>query len=69
MLPLRPAGRHRLHGGHDTLRIDTVMPIEIRDRTGLAEMLDAERTRTVAMDRPQPGERCGMPVQHRHDGA
>jgi hypothetical protein len=31
-----------LHRCHDTLRIDAIIPIEIRDGAGLTKMLDAQ---------------------------
>ena len=38
----RPAGRHGLRRGDDAIRIDAIVPIEIGNAAGLAEMLDTE---------------------------
>ena len=40
------------------------MAVEIGKRAGLAEMLDAERARAVAVDRAKPGESCRMAVEN-----
>src|SRR5579883_845602 len=68
-MPYRPPRRQRLGGGRDGIGIDPVVPIEIRDRTRLAEMLDAERTHAVAVHGAEPGERRGMAVENGDDAA
>ena len=45
------------------------MAIELRDRPGLAEMLDAERAHAVAAHGAEPGERRRMAVEHGDDAA
>src|SRR5512146_1540704 len=62
-MPDRPSRRDRLRGGDDRRRVDAVVPIEIRQRSGLAEMLDAERAGAVAVNRAEPGERRRMAVE------
>ena len=47
-------GRDRLGGGDDGVGVDAVVAVEILDRAGLAEMLDAERPHAVAMDGAKP---------------
>ena len=47
-MPDRPAGRDHLGGGDDALGVDAVMAVEVGDRAGLAEMLDAERAGAMA---------------------
>src|SRR5690242_14129673 len=42
-MPDRPARRDGLCGGHNRIRIDTIVLVEVGNRTGLAEMLDTER--------------------------
>ena len=53
----------------NALRIDAVVAVEIGDGAGLAEMLDAERARAMAVDRAQPGKRGRMAVDDRDDAA
>src|SRR4051794_33338375 len=45
------------------------MAIEVGNRSGLAEMFDAERAGAVTMDRAEPAERRGMRIAHRDDAA
>src|SRR5690606_38376688 len=65
----RSAGRERLGGADDALRVDAVMAIELGDRAGLAEMLDAERTGAVAVYRAKPAKCCRVPVDDGDDAA
>src|SRR6185437_9055227 len=61
----RAARRDGLRRGDDGIRVDAVVPVEVGERAGLAEMLDAERARAMAGDRTEPGERRRMAVEHR----
>jgi len=65
----RPAGRDGLRRGDNGVGVDAVVAVEGSDRSGLTEMLDAERAYTVAGDRPQPGKRRWMSIQHGDDAA
>src|SRR5882672_12259812 len=68
-MPDRPAGRELGRGGDDRAGVEAVMPIEIGDRSGLSEMLDAERPHAMAVHGAEPGERRRMAVEHRDDSA
>src|SRR4051812_21497591 len=46
----------------DGVGVDAVMTVEIGDRAGLAEMLDAERFYAMARNAPQPGQGSRMAV-------
>src|SRR3984885_6476087 len=65
----RPAGRDCLRGGDDGIGVDAVVPVEIRNRSGLAKMLDAQRPDLVAEDRAEPGQRRRVAVEHADDAA
>lgn len=62
-------GRDLLRRRHDRIRIDAVMPVEVSDRTGLAEMFDPERTNAMAVDRAEPGESRRMSIEDSHQAA
>src|SRR5260370_21224617 len=68
-MPDRPAGDDGLRGRHDRIGVDAVVPIEIADRPGLAEMLDPERAHAMAGDAAEPGQRRRMAVEHGDDAA
>src|SRR5260370_16524697 len=68
-MPDRPAGDHGLRGRHDRISVDAVVPVEIADRSGLAEMLDPERAHAMAGDAAEPGQRRWMAVDHGDDAA
>ena len=51
----RAARRDGLGGGDDGAGVDAVVGLEVGNRAGLAEMLDAERPHAVAADAAQPG--------------
>src|ERR1700724_681983 len=68
-VPDRAAGCDRLGRGHDGVRVDAVVAIEVADFSGLAEVLDAERPHAVAAHGPEPRERCRMPIEDRDDAA
>src|SRR5215468_3744204 len=63
-MPDWPSRRDRLRGRQDRIGINSVVAVQFGDRSRLAEMLDTERTHTVAADRPEPGEGCRMAVKH-----
>src|SRR5437588_2121652 len=65
----RLAGRDRLGGGDDRVGVDAIVPVELGDRSGLAEMLDPERAHAVAADGAEPRQGCRMAVQHGDDAA
>src|SRR5271170_6715416 len=65
----RRARRERLRGGDDSIGVDAVVPVEIRDRPGLAEMLDTERPELVAEHGAQPRQRRWMSVEDADDAA
>src|SRR5665213_1279088 len=51
-MPDRATGCDGLCRRNDRVGVDTVVPVELGERAGLAEMLDAERARAVAADGP-----------------
>src|ERR1700726_5220336 len=53
----------------DGVGIDAVVAIELANRAGLAEMLDAERLHPVTADAAEPAERGRMTVDHGDDAA
>ncbi len=53
MMDGTPRHQH-LRGRHDSVGVDAVVPIEVGQRAGLAEMFDAERPHPVAVDRTEP---------------
>ena len=61
----RSARSYRFGGAEDCGRVDPIVPVELGDSTGLTEVLYAESAGPVAVDGPEPGERCRMTV---HDG-
>ncbi len=42
------AGRNRLCCSDDGVSVNAIVPIELGERAGLAEMLDAQRARSVS---------------------
>src|SRR4029079_16972754 len=68
-MPDRAARRERRCRRDHGIGVDAVVPIEVRDRTGLPEMLDAEWPHPMAVYGAEPGECCGMTIEHRHDAA
>src|SRR3974390_1063479 len=65
----RSSRRDRLRGGDDRVGVDTVVAVELGERSGLAEMFNAERAGTVAGNGAEPGQRRRMPIEHRDDAA
>src|SRR5215468_6202261 len=65
----RPARRERRRRRDDGIGVDAVVPVKLRDRAGLPEMLDAERADAMAVDGAEPGERRRMAVEHGDDPA
>ena len=63
------AGRERLCRFGDPLRVDAEMAVEVGERAGLAEMLDTQRPRAMAVDGSQPGQRRRMAVEHADNAA
>ena len=47
-MPDRTPRRDGLGGGNDGVGVDAVVAVEVGDRAGLAEMLDAERPHAMA---------------------
>src|SRR5580692_5620605 len=65
----RPPRRDRLRRGDDGVGVDAVVAVEVLDRAGLAEMLDAERPHAMAVDGAEPGQSRRMAVEHADDAA
>ena len=57
--------RDRLRRRQDAVGVDAVVAVEVGDRAGLAEMLDAERPRAVAVHGAEPAERRRVAVDAR----
>jgi hypothetical protein len=57
----RRARCERLRGGDDSIGVDAVVPVEIRDRPGLAEMLDTERPDLWPYTAPSHASVAGCP--------
>lgn len=53
----------------DGIGVDTVMAVEVLNRAGMPEMLDAERAGAVAGNRTEPSQRGGVATQHRDEAA
>src|SRR5580704_135721 len=68
-MPYRAPRRDRLRRGDDGVGVDAVVAVEVLDRAGLAEMLDAERSHAVAMNGAEPRQSRRMTVQHADDAA
>jgi len=68
-VPDRPARGERGGGCDDGIGVDAVVPVELGDRAGLAEMFDAERPDPMAVDGAQPAKRRRMAVEHADDAA
>lgn len=54
-----------LRGVHDGIRIDLVVPVQVGDGAGLAEVFDAEGGGHVAGDGADPGQRGRVAVSDR----
>src|SRR5580704_15989694 len=65
----RPPWRDRLRRGNDGVGVDAVVAVEVPDRAGLAEMLDAERPHAMAVDGAEPSQSRRMTVEHADDAA
>src|SRR5580693_4570413 len=65
----RPPRRDRLRRGDDGVGVDAVVAVEVLDRAGLAEMLDAERPHAMAVDGAEPRQGRRMAVEHADDAA
>ena len=48
----------------DRPRVDPIVPVQVGDGPGLAEMLDAQGLHAMAMDSAHPGQGRGVAVQH-----
>src|SRR5258708_101665 len=68
-VPHRGAGGDGFGGVDDGVGVDAVVAVEIVDRPGLPEMLDAERFDLVAAHAAEPAEGGGMTVDHGDDAA
>src|SRR6478609_6287904 len=53
----------------DGVGVDAVVAIEVANRAGLAELLDAERLNTMTAHAAEPAERRRMAVDYGHDAA
>src|ERR1700732_3453943 len=65
----RASRRDGLGGGNDGVGVDAVVAVEVLDRAGLAEMLDAERPHAMAVDCAEPSQGRRMTVEHTDDPA
>src|SRR5665213_3843455 len=63
-MPDRTARRYRLRRADDRLGVDAIVVIEVGDRAGLAEMLDAQRPGAMPEDRAEPGERRRVSIEN-----
>ena len=68
-IPNRPPGSESGRGGDDGIGVYAVVPVELRNGTGLPKMLDPERSHPVAVDGTEPSERRRVAVEHRDDAA
>src|SRR3974390_57970 len=59
-----PSRRDGLRRGDDRLRVDAIVPVKLGKRASLAEMLNAERARAVALHGAEPRQSRGMAVKH-----
>src|SRR5580693_3527231 len=65
----RTARRNSFGGGDDGVGVDAVVAVEVLDRAGLAEMLDAERPHAMSMDGAEPRQSRRMAIEHADDAA
>src|SRR5512143_1115057 len=65
----RGAGGEAFGRIDDGVGIDAVVAVEVGNRAGLAELLDAERLDAVAADAAEPAQRRRMTVDHGNDAA
>ena len=65
----RPARSYRLHRSGNATRIDAEMPVQVPDRGGLTEVLNAERSRPVPAHGAEPAQSCRMAIDDRHKPA
>src|SRR4029077_14345462 len=65
----RTAGRNGLGRRDDGIGIDAVMPVELGERSGLAEVLDAKRAHAMAGNGAKPCECRWVAVEHGDDPA
>ena len=63
----RAARRNGLSRRDDGIGIDAVMPVELGERSGLAEVLDAQGAYAMAGDGAKPCEGRRMAVKHADD--
>src|SRR6516164_2422049 len=63
----RPAG-DALRRRQDGVDVEAVVAVELGQRSGLAEVLDAQRAHAVAAHTAKPGQRLGIGVRHGDDG-
>src|SRR5258708_7787952 len=63
------AGGQRFRRVDDGVGVDAVVTVEVVDRAGLAELLDAERFDAMAAHTAEPAQCRGMAVDHSDDAA
>src|SRR5260221_1678963 len=68
-MPDRGADGQGFGGIDDGVGVDAVVAVEVADRAGLAELLDAERLDAVAADAAEPAECCRVAIDHGHNAA
>jgi hypothetical protein len=65
----RAAGRNCLCRRDDSVGVDAIVPIELGERARLAEMLDAQRARSVSGNSAEPGESHWVAIKHGDNAA
>src|ERR1700728_4404892 len=68
-VPYRTAGGDAFRRIDDGVGVDAMVAIEIVDRAGLAEMLDAQRFHAVTAHAAEPPQRGRMTIDHGDDAA
>ena len=65
----RAAGRNRLCRRDDGVGVDAIVPIELGERARLAEMLNAQRARSVSGNSAEPAESRWVAIKHGDNAA
>src|SRR6185369_14895516 len=68
-MPHRRAGGQTLRRIDDGVGVHAMMPVEIVDGAGLAEMFDAQRLDAVAANAAEPAQRRRMAVDYGDEAA
>src|SRR4029077_2170163 len=65
----RGAGCDHLRSGNDGAGVYAIVPVQLVNRPGLAEMLDAQWANAVATNGTEPRQRRRVSVENRDDAA